>query len=537
LRAKQNWKSLTSLSEELIERHFGKPELLIHLAEARFLSGRVDEGISILRQARFFDRSLESQALSMLDNYGFSSIEEESIGGEDDRKEKIHFKNCVLVEPDQIAARSVEETLKSIGISDIQIFSDGESAWDWLKTNPEPQLLVQEWRIPKLSGPALLQRVRSHGHLNTVVIVLSSLVKASDAPLLSEMSVANCFAKPVVPNDFINTLVWTSVQERLPTDAKAIERKLLTLLRTGQISAAKSLKATYFSLPDTSEGERKYIDAEILYYDGKFNEAKTKAVESIRLIGKGSLAPLNLLAKCLLRQKDFKSAFRILEQARKMSPENLGRILDLAELNLHNGDANAAMELVADARRIDSTNSRIDSIEVRGSIAQGKPSRALSLMRSMSSLVEVVSYMNNRAVALAQTGHMKEALDVYRNTLQAVPDDRKSTKTIVGYNLGLCLCRSGDVAGGIEVLEKVAAEIAEPMAERASSLVERLRRAVATGTKVQFSSSLQSSLDGENDITIDFESINKDSVKESAPERETESFVNPICLAGIFRLQ
>ena len=220
-----------------------------------------------------------------------------------------------------------------------------------------------------------------------------------------------------------------------------------------------------------------------------------------------------------------------------MSPENLGRILDLAELNLHTGDASAAMNLVADARRIDSTNARIDSIDVRSSIAQGLPSRALSLMRSMSSLVEVVSYMNNRAVALAQTGHMKAALDVYRNTLQAIPDDRKSTKTIVGYNLGLCLCRSGDLAGGIKILETVAAEIAEPMAQRASSLVERLRRAEATGTKVQFSSSLQSSLEGENDITIDFESISRDLVKEGAPESEAESFANPICLAGIFRLQ
>jgi len=151
------------------------------------------------------------------------------------------------------------EYLKNMGAVQIKCFADGKSAASWFNANPRPDLVIQEWRIPQLSGPMLLQRIQSSKAVGSPIIVLSSLIECSDIPFIREMGVAEVIAKPVGKREFISGIIRVMQQDRLPTDHQALERKIRSSLQKGQYAEAKSLAANYCASSKVHEGQKKLI--------------------------------------------------------------------------------------------------------------------------------------------------------------------------------------------------------------------------------------------------------------------------------------
>jgi tetratricopeptide (TPR) repeat protein len=346
-----------------------------------------------------------------------------------------------------------------------------------------------------LTGPALIQRVRGYGFIDVPIVILSSLLKPTDGGILTEMSVSNVIGKPLAQADLLAALEWTAIQERLPTEIRSMERRILAMLKAGRREAAQKLKVVYMAHEEVSLGEQKYIDAEFFFDQGQYPEAKLAAIESIKLLGKSSLLPLNLLGKCLLKLKDFDAALRIFEQARQISPDNLGRILDLAELHLGRNETDRALELVSKARSIDPTLERIDSVEARVHIVAHRTKKAVELIQKMDSLAEIVGYMNNHAVALAQVGKFAEAVTLYKNTLDSLPTenygrpDRTHARLVVTYNLALCLCRQQELSTAMDVLQPLAAspDLDNSLVKKAAVLLQKINKSLESGGTLNFS--------------------------------------------------
>lgn len=105
-------------------------------------------------------------------------------------------------------------------------------------SNDPPDLIVMEWRLPKVTGPMLLQRMRAHGMHLPSIIVNSSLVKRKDETLLKEMGVATVLEKPTKRGDYLNALAWVVGQARKPTEGKFLETTIRGLLQTGKFEDA-----------------------------------------------------------------------------------------------------------------------------------------------------------------------------------------------------------------------------------------------------------------------------------------------------------
>ena len=72
----------------------------------------------------------------------------------------LGVKKVLLVDPDSTLFIQIKKILTEQKIGEVIQCSDGKEATEWLKANEPPDIIIQEWRIPKVSGPAFLQRVR-----------------------------------------------------------------------------------------------------------------------------------------------------------------------------------------------------------------------------------------------------------------------------------------------------------------------------------------------------------------------------------------
>ena len=78
-----------------------------------------------------------------------------------------------------------------MGVEDVIVCSDGEAGLEAIKGDEEIDLIIQEWRIPKLTGPLFLQKAQEEGKESVPVVLLGSLIEEQDTPFVKEMGVAN----------------------------------------------------------------------------------------------------------------------------------------------------------------------------------------------------------------------------------------------------------------------------------------------------------------------------------------------------------
>ena len=90
--------------------------------------------------------------------------------------------NIIMIEDDEGHARLIEKNIRRAGITnDIQHFTDGTSALDYLFNAPEgpakngPALVLLDLNLPDMSGTDILARIKAEGPLKrTPVVVLTT---------------------------------------------------------------------------------------------------------------------------------------------------------------------------------------------------------------------------------------------------------------------------------------------------------------------------------------------------------------------------
>lgn len=93
--------------------------------------------------------------------------------------------------------------------------------------------------------------------------------------------------------------------------------------------------------------------------------------------------------------------------------------------------------------------------------------------------------MNNKAVALAKNGRLKESIEEYQKATQCIPESRQDLIAVINYNLALAYARNGEMEPAHETLEKVIVVGQSKVAKKAGSLLTRLRKAMDNGSNLE----------------------------------------------------
>ena len=471
-RARGHIKSLLNLQQGLVAQKPDSGTALLGLAEAQFQNNLQEDGKFTLSRAQ------------TLNIQGWDKVASQFLPPGETLNLKLTIGNCMVVDPDETVQKTIQECLAAVGNVKVVPFSDGKTALQWLSENPPPDLLIQEWRIPQVTGPNFIQRVRQLGLQRLPIVVLSSLTTKQDLTLLNEMSVASTIEKPVNKAEFVKQVGTMLQEEKNPFQPRALERKIVEFLLGGNKEKAEEYRVRLEANSNSPEALKKYVRALFLFHDQKFDAAQKLSIESLQL-QPDQLRAIHLLGKILIKKRDFTGASKCLKRAQEMSPKNVERLCELAEAQSELGDFAAAKESIVAAKGIDAGNQAIPLEESKVALRSGDIALAKELFLNIATpLNAVIADMNNSAVAHIHSGDFDAGVELYERTLKALPETDAELSMKVLYNLAMAYARQDKLQEAGEVLTRAAAEEGFPIFKKIKQLKQKICVAVEQQTSL-----------------------------------------------------
>lgn len=471
-------KELLNLESNLLDLFPGQVEHLVHLAQAYAISGQIVLSKRTLKQALFIAPNLKA-AIEDVSKELFGKVDLDVPVEDGSSANILGLSRVVIVDSDDASRASVKTVLAELGVTTIDEYADGNTAIGALQSGTEPGLIIMEWKIPKLTGPLLIQRIRSHGFVTCPILVLSALIKPQDMPLVREMGVTQVSAKPIDKSEFTRELVWMIQQDRLPTDQRTIESKIRQFISSKNVKEAETLAAKYLSEESTTLSRKCLISAEISFAKEKYELARDQAMESLKGAPESTFA-LNVLGKSLMVLRQYHSALKCFQKALTFSPMNLERLIAVAETQAELGETKTATATLAKARDIDPSSPIVEDGSVKVALASKDTNLAKEILGQMNGVGNIIGYLNNKAVAHAKCGLVQEGLEIYRQTIEAIPEAKDDMKTSVIYNSALALVRNQNLSEAANELKKIIMKPDSRVVKKAKSLLLRLEQAIAS---------------------------------------------------------
>lgn len=467
--------SLAALYEKISECFPQQKKWLLKLASAQFEAGKPDAGERTLGLAQ------------ALDVPGWADLAKTYLAEGHVLHGRVPMHRVVVVEPDEMIHKQVREALEKKTSADIVFFTDGLEAIKALKTMTEVDAIFMEWKIPKLSGPAFLQRLRANTHEHTPVVVTSSLLTKQDLGLVSEMSVGQVLPKPFTEKEFINALINVADELKNPTTPHTVEAAILRSLQRGESGRAASLVHKMVYESSASEGQKQYILALLFFHQKKYKDARDRAKIAFPK-GGDPLKSIHLLGQCLFRLDDYAGAVKCFRKAQEFAPKNLERLCLIAEAESHLGHTDASSAALEEAKALDSQSEGVVATATRIAISSGDLEQARNLMRHAGNVAALVADLNNTGVAFIRNGQFEEGMEFYEKTLAAIPEEFAEWKLKVSYNLGLAYARQNKLEAAKTLLEGCQTDARFLVSEKIKQLFERVSNALAKKITLKFSS-------------------------------------------------
>ncbi len=95
----------------------------------------------------------------------------------------------------------VRVSLRNMGVKNVEIAFDGESAWKILEKKPI-DLIICDWEMPKMNGLELLTRIKESTQLKDIpMLLLTATTEKSLGMKALDAGVSDYLSKPFRPSD------------------------------------------------------------------------------------------------------------------------------------------------------------------------------------------------------------------------------------------------------------------------------------------------------------------------------------------------
>lgn len=472
---------LRTLFSGLLQVYPGNPDYMLSLAHALLLMGELETGRVLLHQVTLTG----SDRLERVRELSREFFESEDLPEEPEvvLAEHFGFRTCLVVDPIPESLELMKKNLKILGFGEVICHLDPILALKELRQNKKIDLLICEWKLPNIPGPVFLYKLRNRLGLNIPLLVINESIAEREVPLLSELGATRLLQKPINEKRLNADIIWTLQQHTNPTDPHIIKHKLILASKRHDVVETKKLKQLYFNLPALLDADREMMEAQIAFDSGCFLHAKKHAMEAMRL-GGSSKEAMELLGKSLMKLRDFDAAVRCLSNVAFISPLNVSHLCNLAECHLEQGNEQAFDQILTKAESLDDESTQVIETAAKGAIKRGHTDTARKLLSRLKSFKEVMAFMNNRAVSLIRVGNFQEGVDLYKRTLESLPENQQEMKALIHYNLGLGLARSNRLEDALQALNEAERSQNRQRMIKAKRLKTRIVAAVNSGEAI-----------------------------------------------------
>ena len=503
------WPELIQLEKSLCKLFPRDGLNFIRLADAYFVSGDYKQGRVTYDQIQQMHAvALESELESLRKRYPKALLSSDKYAS------KYNIDQVIVIESDQAELATLRQGLEKLGISSPKEFDSYKSAWDYLKSNQEPDLLICEWTKRKIDieGGQFLQRLRSHGFINVPVVILASHLAPNDSQLINDMHCIQIISKPLREHDLLMSLAYAIQQFRAPTERKTAEYKIEQALKSNNLAYASFLRNRFIKDKNVAAPRKYYVEALFQFHNNHLEKARNLLIKGIKLNADASHAKdikpnidkTILLAKCLFRLGDKQLAIQMMERARERSPYNIGILVDLVQMNYEAGNIDQASQTMEKAEAIDAGNSQVIDASAMMALYTGEIQKAQKLLKTTENLTDIISSMNNEAVSLIKRGDFDKGIELYKSAIKSLAEDHVDIRGVVYYNLALAYLRKDMSEPGILYLKNASGCDGSRVQRKAESLLQRCQRAIEQKRQVSLLVSKQ-----DDSISSDLSSIIK----------------------------
>ena len=518
LEKEKNFKGLVSLSKRFAELYPHSAENLLLLARALLLNGEVENGISAGFQAKFISQKILPKLEQLFEEFGI----EDPKPSTDTSHNILGAERCAVIDSDDAVTHEVVTIMNELGVPQTDIYNNGNEAFTAIsESSDKPDVIIMEWKIPGLTGPMLLQRLRHAGLTEATVVVLSSLINKKEAPILREMTVSQISEKPLKRDKLVNSLITAVHEAKAPTTLTNLEAKIKKELAANNPDKAEKTLGKYTSEfgPLPTHWRSKAIVAHIGYSRGQFNDVLKLVYDAIKE-GGDTIDLMNLMGKTFMQVGNFVDALKAFEKAQQSSSLNIERLCKIAECHSEMGDQTKANETLAKAQSLDPNGDKAKETESNILISAGDSATAKQIMSSLNSINNVISFMNNRAVAFSRSGNVDASIDLYRRAIKAIPDSRAEWKPIIYYNLALAYVKNGELDEAAIPLEKAIKDEEATVYKKAKNLTKRVDHAIRNGIPLELNIHIKK--DGNQQLQLNKEESAESTEAEVAISQEEQ---------------
>lgn len=352
----------------------------------------------------------------------------------------------VLVVDDEVSNLTlIKNYLKQQNQFDVETFTDGEEAWESLKTQ-NYNFVIMGWRLKGVTGIAFLNRIRRFPATAMLPVVVSSgMINRNDFRILGEFPNTKLLEAPFTRIQFERTLE-SIIKEKLWYQANTeTVRSIIDKSRGKHGDLDMQIQKLLKNAPNP--GPIALLAVRSLVANGHADAAK-KVLDELLSKNPSNAAALNELAKIHCRKKNYSAAYDALSAAKDLSPQNMQRICLLGEVSLSLRDPFGAKRYFNEALEIDKN----DLVAAAGVTLSSNMLDFPANSHGVALTASFASLLNTIGIAFVRHGKFEKGVEQYLSAMMFVREDLDIAK--ITFNLGLCYMRWGKRAKALPWFEK-----------------------------------------------------------------------------------
>ena len=165
-----------------------------------------------------------------------------------------------------------------------------------------------------------------------------------------------------------------------------------------------------------------------------------------------SLAAASLVAACHRKMGRSDLAMKVLEECSDGAENSMRFMMMLGHVKLDNGEVKQAKKIFQKAKKLDEEDKEADEGLLAVSLVEGDLKVAKSLQSNSLASMDMVRFLNLRAISFTNNRKFDMAEKLYLNAIEFLGDRPENYK--IFFNLGICLKKAGDPAKALDYMQE-----------------------------------------------------------------------------------
>ncbi len=321
---------------------------------------------------------------------------------------------------------------------------------------------IAGWEMQPMSGLIFMQKLRQvFKYRRTPFLIFSKTLEEQHLSLAREFGIDNYLLKP-----FDKEKVTQKISQMMAAEAN-LDNTQRTLRRIedwiGENRINEALKIITDVLKPGPHASRAYTLCGDLWSKTEHADRAEKAYEDALKFDSNYTPAIQGRAKLLMKLRRFDEAVKALEELDRRSPGNLNRMINLGDAYLGTGNTKKAESIFNNVKQNDAESGDGDAGLGKVEFQKGNMELAAKFFKESGKGGELATYFNSMGIAMVNTGKYEDAIKLYTNAINVLPDLNRAH--LLEFNIGLAFRKSSRLGEATEAFAR--SVILSPQYEKA----------------------------------------------------------------------